>query len=278
MLSHLRERERGLRHLGQISQANPTRNVPLDRSIQSIYPRDQLIRHLPLHLFPLLAVPLRTVLVHGRDRARAKVPEEETPDQRTPEPAARRHGKARPPHGVRAVVDRPCQAEQAPGVRLALILWIVLEALALHLGDRLHEDPGRVERQADVHAPRRRVGRVLGRDAEEHGVDDVVDEVEERDDRRAVRRHLLLGRDEDPEDLFDRGAQGHEEEDGLEGGQVEAEGGDEVGARGVADWGWGPGPVETQSGEDGRGQWRAEEDESLDEGLDTAEADECRSS
>lgn len=195
---------------------------PPPQLIRSVNPGDNLVRHFPLDLLPLLPIPPGTVLLHGRNGPGGEIPKEEGRHTGGPHGPPRRERKARPPNRVGAVVDGPGVPEQAGRVRLPLIPGIVFELLPLDLGDRLDEDAEGEEEEAGVHARRGAVGGVHGCEGEEEGVDGVVDGVEGGDDYGAACGHYFFAGGEDPEGLLCGGEDGHEEEEGGEGGKVEA--------------------------------------------------------
>ena len=244
------------------------------RSSGSINPRKQLIRHLPLDLGPLHPIPLATILLQRRDGTGTEIPDEKRGDQRRPDGPTTRQREPGPPNRVRGVIDVPGDAEQATGVGLAGVARVVLEAQALDLGQGLDDDAEREQGDADVHAGRGRVGRVGGGDGEEQGVEGVVDEVEGGDDGRAAGGHLLLAGEQDPEDLLGRRRDGHEEQQRLEGRQVEVERRDQRrrGREVVGRWRGGDG--EAEPGQDRGGQGRREQDGALHERFDGPERDE----
>jgi hypothetical protein len=79
--------------------------------ISLVYPRQELIRNLPPHILPLLAIPFLTVRIQTRNRTRAEITRQPRRLQRAPSPPSAYERVPRTPKSVAGVVNVPNHSE-----------------------------------------------------------------------------------------------------------------------------------------------------------------------
>lgn len=178
---------------------------------------ERLKTHKGKHTNLVLAVLVK----HGHTTS-SEVVEEEPAGDEAPSPTTCSKCVTSPPQRVPAVVDVPRPAKQTARVKLALVLGLLLEGLALSLGNGLEKHADNVESRSNDKGSSRpalpagsfaaSVGDRGSLGDEEQGVDGVEYSVEGRDLGCILGRHLFVANEELPKNLLGRGANGHAEE------------------------------------------------------------------
>lgn len=97
----------------------------------SIDTGEQSVRHIFLDALVVVLVFVLAVILEKRDGAGGEIVRECKRNKNSPHGSSTSQGEPGSPKGVSAVVDVAGKPEKTTGIRLAFVLWFVLEDLAL---------------------------------------------------------------------------------------------------------------------------------------------------